>query len=185
MASPNTATAAPTKTDVRRLKSEAKHKQAFSDKNRTEAYERGRGHGQRGTEPERPFDDELAEYYDAGHEEGTKEREKRRSEEAAKKGPEKSRSDRPPAGSGQGTSGARTPARASAGVPKTVTRVGEQGASFVLGGIAYALVVSYLRYGWGGVTGWLSAKFTNKVTVNPNATPPGQPGAGQLGGQLV
>lgn len=43
--------------------------------------------------------------------------------------------------------------------------IGPQGASFLLGLVGYALVLSYALYGWPGVTGWLSAKFLNKVTV--------------------
>ena len=58
--------------------------------------------------------------------------------------------------------------------------VQDQGAQFILGMVAYCLVINYVRYGWPGVTGWFSAKFTNTVTLGTGApngakdtTPPG------------
>lgn len=48
--------------------------------------------------------------------------------------------------------------------------VGDDGASALAAAVAFALALSYLRYGWPGVTGWLSAKFLNKVTINVPAT---------------
>lgn len=105
------------------------------------AYEEGRRNGTR-PGPEAP--DSVHAAFDAGyaeHEEG-----RRRPRRATKT---------PPAAG-------RAPA-ASGGSP-TVT-VQDEGAEFILGVLAYCLLISYVRYGWPGVTGWLSAKFTNKVTI--------------------
>lgn len=52
------------------------------------------------------------------------------------------------------------------------TTVGSQGAAALAGVIAYALAINYLRYGWPGVSGWLSAKFLNQVTLKTQG--PGQ-----------
>lgn len=52
-------------------------------------------------------------------------------------------------------------------------------AGFLTGLLFFTLGLNYLRYGPSGVTGWLSAKFLNKVTVN--AAPSGGFRAGSKG----
>lgn len=54
--------------------------------------------------------------------------------------------------------GAVAPAASSA------KSVGENGAGFILGLIAFALFRNYLQGGWTGVNQWLAAKFVNKTT---------------------
>lgn len=61
------------------------------------------------------------------------------------------------------------PARSSGGGSGPKIEMVDDGANFAVGMIAYALFINYVRYGWPGVTGWLSAKFINKV--NPALTP--------------
>jgi hypothetical protein len=48
-------------------------------------------------------------------------------------------------------------------------KISSDGAGLLLGALAYCLVINYVRYGWAGVTGWASAKFTNKVTLHGSA----------------
>lgn len=73
--------------------------------------------------------------------------------------------------------GRRPPASRPPSGPRTRTGGGgssftmtDQGAGFILGMVAYALFINYLRYGWSGVTGWLSAKFLNQVTLGTGAS---------------
>jgi hypothetical protein len=49
--------------------------------------------------------------------------------------------------------------------------IANQGAALIAGLIGAALVINYVKYGWPGVTGWLSAKFTNKVTIGAATSP--------------
>lgn len=108
------------------------------------AYEEGRRNGDR-PGPEEP--DSVHAAFDAGYQDYD--------------------SNRP----GAGRPG-ETPAKASAAPAGggSTLKVGEQGASFLLGLLGYALAINYLRYGWPGVTGWLSAKFTNNVTLGQTKT---------------
>lgn len=47
--------------------------------------------------------------------------------------------------------------------------LGDNGAGFVLGLVAYALLRNFLTGGWSGVNAWLAAKFVNKTS--PAAAP--------------
>jgi hypothetical protein len=57
-----------------------------------------------------------------------------------------------------------------------------EGAGLLLGLVAAALVINYLELGWPGVTGWLSAKFLNKVTINSGTGISGTAGQGAVAG---
>lgn len=102
--------------------------------------------------------------------------EERQEVEAARQAKAESRG-RSSTGRGSSPAPRRAPARQAppAYIPRQAISVGQQGAGLLLGLFTYALVISYLDYGWPGVTGWLSAKFTNKVTVGaPKSTNSGQ-----------
>lgn len=155
-----------TKTDQAHLKSEA----GKADRARAHAYNAGLADGKAGTPDEhRPLEADLDEYYDHGLEEGQRER--------AKKAPAPAASpSTPPAGSTPSTPAPGPPAGSITSKPAasssgggSKTTVAEDGAGFLVGVLAYALVLNYLKYGWPGVTGWLSAKFLNKVTIGANA----------------
>lgn len=42
-----------------------------------------------------------------------------------------------------------------------------EGTGFAAGLVLYTLALNYLRHGWPGVTGWLSAKFLNRPMAAP------------------
>src|SRR4051812_10140503 len=78
--------------------------------------------------------------------------------------PSAARGKRPAAAS---TGRARRAARRSRSVPTPTLRAparlsASDGTGFMLGLVLYAIGLNYLRYGWPGVTGWLSAKFINE-----------------------
>lgn len=68
----------------------------------------------------------------------------------------------------------RPPARLSA----------SDGTGFMLGLVLYAVGLNYLRYGWPGVTGWLSAKFINEPVrlANVDLSAPAPFGKSATGG---
>lgn len=65
------------------------------------------------------------------------------------------------------SSPAPSAARQQFAVPQKVVSISQQGASFLVGLVGYALVLAYLDYGAPGVKSWLSAKFLNKPTLSP------------------
>lgn len=74
------------------------------------------------------------------------------------------------------------PAAGGGGGGPSIT-VQDEGAEFILGVLAYCLLINYIRYGWPGVTGWLSAKFINKVTIK-TTSPAQAAGLGATGAGL-
>lgn len=69
-------------------------------------------------------------------------------------------------------------------VAQSAGGVAHDGAGVLLGMIGYALFLAYVKGGWPGVTGWLSAKFLNKTkavappaqfTPNPKSAGPSNP----------
>lgn len=107
--------------------------------------------GRRGDDPaEFQTDDELAGYYDEG-------RSFARTEARAGRRAARGEQLRSQAGA----------AGASAG------RLANDGAGFLLGLFAYALLANYLRHGIPGVKGWLAAKFLNQpsATLGPDQRP--------------
>jgi len=52
---------------------------------------------------------------------------------------------------------------------------GEEAGALLLGLLAYALLISYIRGGWPGVTAWLRAKFLNQTssTSSSSSSSPG------------
>jgi len=150
-----------TKTDQDRLRRHAAE--------RDETYKRGYQDAKAGHDGRRPLDPRLEEYYNAGRDFARAEdREPAVADEPIAAGeprpqPAPARTNAQP-GPGAGAAG---------GAPAYSFEIGNQGASFLLGLVGYALVLNYLRYGWPGVTGWLSAKFLNKVTIGQTAAQPG------------
>jgi hypothetical protein len=159
---PDTSSGAPTKSDVRHLRAQA----ATHD---TE-YRRGYEDGKAGRSEEAPFDDpSAAAVYEQGYAAGADDQQAEPEPE-----PEPKSGVGPAVGAGSGSR------------PKPSTSridVTGEGAGLILGVVGYALVLNYLAHGWPGVTGWISAKFLNKVTLNQ--APSGvAPGAGQPGRNL-
>lgn len=129
------------------------------DDERDRAYNQGRGAAKRAID-ERPrgrrargpaqvhSDPELQGYYEQGHHDHV--REARRDAVAQRVGP---------------------PATKAFGSAKSA---GGNGAGFILGLVAYALVRNFLTGGWAGDRAWLAAKFLNKVE-SPVVTKPTKP----------
>lgn len=120
---------------------------ATGDDDRQRAYRQGgaaakrardeRGRGRRARGPAQVHDDpELQDIYEQGHHDSM--REARRT----------------------------TVTNAIAGPAGSARSVGENGAGFVLGLIAFALFRNYLTGGWSGVGKWFSAKFTNNTSLS-------------------
>jgi hypothetical protein len=72
-------------------------------------------------------------------------------------------------GGGGATSGAARPAARRGGGGLV-----DDGAGFILGLVAYALLVNYLRGGVPAVRGWLAAKFINRPYMGASAGSPAQ-----------
>lgn len=171
MATPDTSNGGrATKTDVRNLKAQARR----HDEEHDRAYQAGLT----GDEP--PGFDAPDSVLDA-YQQGVAERGAKKSSAGSSSSETSGQHHAGPGRTAPSASGARkrpNPISKALGAP-TVTRASEQGASLLLGAIAYALGVSYIAYGWPGVTGWFSAKFINKVTVG-KAAGPGTPAPASL-----
>lgn len=158
---PDYTSTAPTASDTRGLKARARS----ADTARAAAYKRGQADAAAGRN-EPPFDEELAGYYSQGHDAASASR---------------------PADSGQSSPGAAPPTAPASSKPlggllgsSSGSKV-DSGAGLVLGAIAYALVVNFLRGGMPAVKGWFAAKFLNHPYTGPlNASSystPAQPAA--------
>lgn len=86
-------------------------------------------------------------------------------------------------GAEEGTAGPAAPAAPSRQPPKMI----ERGSGVILGAIAYAIGINYIRGGPTQVRKWLSAKLTNSGAgtgkpdahaLQPNVVPPGFSGPG-------
>ncbi len=62
----------------------------------------------------------------------------------------------------------------SSGPAQRVKSTVDDGAGILLGFVAYALFLAYVKGGWSGVRGWLAAKFLNRT--GGSTTPHQQPG---------
>lgn len=156
---PDTTSGAPKKSDTKTLKAQARR----ADQQSAEAYDLGRADAKAGHPKghRAPFEPHLEELYNAGYDEHG---------QASKRSPDV-------AADAAGTRPAPAATPATPAPSGGSIEIADQGASFLLGVLAYALVLSYLRYGWPGVTGWLSAKFLNRVTLGgvPTTGVPGTP----------
>lgn len=72
---------------------------------------------------------------------------------------------------GRITAGART-----AATPAPTGGLVNDGAGVILGAVAWALILNWLRYGTRGARGWISAKFINKPMGGPGGKPRGRGG---------
>lgn len=165
---PDTTSTKATGADRRHLRARA----AKSDADIADAYKRGHADAKAGHPHghSAPLEGYLDDYYDQGYQDGTAERR-----------PTTPAGDTSSPADPEGAEGGR-PAPAPAATPApwfnpSVPKIeaDEQGASFLLGLVAYALVLNYLSAGWPGVKAWMSAKFLNK----PSTPTPG-PGTAVL-----
>jgi hypothetical protein len=183
---------APTKTDLRRMRAEA----GKADRERADAYERGRSDARAGHPRghSAPLDDpHLEDIYDQGYSDAAAEKASKSPAGTPAAADNGADDDRP---SGASPAPATPAPAGGSGLSMPKLEIADQGSSFLLGLVGYALVVSYFQYGWSGVTAWFSAKFTNKVpgklgsqpgnaVLIPNANPgTGAPQA-QSGGMLA
>jgi hypothetical protein len=156
-----------TKTDQEHFRRQA----ARADAGRGRAYKAGTADGKAGTpDAHRPLEAELDDYYDQGYTEGSR---SRPSPPAGAGADDRAPSDAAGARPKSPSSSSSSSSAGGGAGPFSSLSVTEDGAGFLVGALAYALILNYLRYGWPGVTGWLSAKFINKVTLGKTAAPTG------------
>lgn len=93
-------------------------------------------------------------------------------------------SSKPGAAAAKGSKGGRSPAAAVKATAKDLpiprlrpprTASAKDAGGFLLGLVLHALVVSYIRYGSEGPTGWMKAKFLNKPLQGEDLEPPKGP----------
>lgn len=168
---------APLPSDVRAMKSRARSR----DDTIGDAYNAGAADAAAGTPgAHRPTDPELADYYDAGLDDTTS------APGGARRGGGRrgGGGSRGPGRSGGGRGGGSGPGRGpgfGSGGPSLLSRggakassAGQSGAGIILGMVAYAVIINYLRGGAPAVRGWFAAKFTNKP-YGGNLTKAGPP----------
>lgn len=151
---PDVDNATPSANDIKNMKTRA----AKGDKARDQAYKLGAAHAAAGQPaappPEMANDPELEQLYLQGHSEQT-------DREAA--GDEDSSGDQK-----SGAAGRAPVAATRAGKSGLAGKLNaDSGAGLVLGMIAYALAINYLRGGLPAVKGWFGAKFLNKAYQGP------------------
>jgi hypothetical protein len=149
---------AATKADVRQMKTRARAAEGpYAD-----AYDRGATDARAGRDPEPPFDDELAGYYQQGHDDTRA--------EMGRAGPAQKRAtpaEGPPDAPSSGGPATASTSRRAWGRLTSGSGPLDSGAGLLLGAIIYANVVNYLRGGLPAVRGWWAAKFLNKPYSGP------------------
>lgn len=76
----------------------------------------------------------------------------------------------PPGGTAAGQGSGVWSSLSGSKAAKQTTTVANKGAGVLLGAVAYAVGINWLRYGWTGVSGWFQAKFFNEPVSGPWGT---------------